>query len=481
MLKTKIHSYTTHSRLEASICRDSFFQFLQRFWETIIAEEPIWNWHIEYLCNELQVMAERVFLRQPKEYDLIINVSPGSTKSTIVSVMFPVWVWTREQTIRTICASYAGPLSLDLGTKSRAVIWSDKFKDLFPEIRLLEENKSLLSTPMGGQRIATSVGGSITGKHGHFLLIDDPLDPMEALSQAKLHACLTWMDQTLMSRKIDKEVTPLILVMQRLNQNDPTGHYLAKKKGVRVKHICLPATLSKNVKPRKVRKFYKNGLFDPLRSSQVTLDEAKIELGEYGFAGQYMQNPIPKGGALFKVGRIILDTPPPRFTNIIRYWDKAGTRAGMGAKAYTVGAKLGYVLNRTVKRIWILDIVRGQWEAEEREQVIKQTAEVDGKSVFIGLEQEPGSGGLESADATIKNLMGFNVYKERPIGDKVLRADPFAVQLNNGNVSMVKAEWNLALLEEFRFFPNSTTKDQVDACSAAFSFLVKKRKLIGVI
>ncbi len=478
MSANKINTFTSHAKLEASICRESLFEFIKRFWETIIAEEPIWNWHIEYLSEELQIMAALVFKREPKEYDLIINVSPGSTKSTLVSVMFPVWVWTVEPTIRSICGSYSAPLSLHLGSLSRRVVNSDKFKSLFPEIKLDEEQKSLLTNHAGGQRIATSVGGSITGKHGHFLLTDDPLDPMEALSEARLATCLTWLDQTLMSRKIDKEVTPHILVMQRLNQNDPTGHITAKKDGSKIKHICLPAILTKDVKPRRIRAMYKNGLFDPVRLNKKVLEEAKVDLGEYAFAGQFLQSPIPLGGALFKVERLRIDIPPIKFLKVVRYWDKAGTRAGKTAKAYTVGAKLA-VDSR--KRIWILDIVRGQWEAEEREQVIRQTAEVDGKLVVIGLEQEPGSGGKESAQATIKNLIGFNVYKERPIGDKTLRADPFAVQVNNENVFMVQGSWNLPYLEELRFFPNSTTKDQVDASSAAFTYLVKTPIRIGAL
>jgi len=476
VIASKVHTYTSHAKLEASVCVDSFYEFLRRFWDIIIAEEPIWNWHIEYLCDELQLISEQVFIREPKLYDLIINVSPGSTKSTIGSVMFPVWVWVREQTIRSICGSYSSPLSLHLGSLSLTIVNSDKFKMLFPHIRLKEEQKSLMTNYAGGQRISTSVGGSITGKHGHFLITDDPLDPMQALSQAKLATALNWLDQTLMSRKIDKIVTPHIMIMQRLAQNDPTGHITTKKDGSKLKHICLPAILTKDVKPRRVRKFYKKGLFDPIRMSGPVLKEVKVDLGEYAYAGQFLQNPIPIGGALFKVERLRIDIAPLRFVKIVRYWDKAGTRAGRTATAYTVGAKLGKDVRN---RIWILDVVRGQWEAEEREAVIRQTADIDGKSVIIGLEQEPGSGGKESAQATIKNLLGFRVYKERPIGDKTLRADPFAVQVNNENVFMVRGEWNLPFIEELRHFPHSTTKDQVDAASAAFNNLAKKTIKIG--
>ena len=77
--------------LVRSICEESFFEFLKEFWDTIIPEEPVWNWHVEYMCSQLQQMAERVFLNESKRYDLIVNISPGSTKSTIASVAFPSW------------------------------------------------------------------------------------------------------------------------------------------------------------------------------------------------------------------------------------------------------------------------------------------------------------------------------------------------------------------------------------------------------
>ena len=120
--------------IAASICRDSFFEFVKEFWSTVIVAEPVFNWHIKYLCDELQTVAERVFRGEAKEYDLIINVSPGSTKSTIASIMFPAWNWTRMAHARHICGSFTEALAHDLSVKSRTVIGSEKYQDLFPEI-----------------------------------------------------------------------------------------------------------------------------------------------------------------------------------------------------------------------------------------------------------------------------------------------------------------------------------------------------------
>ena len=125
---------------------------------------------------------------------------------------------------------------------------------------------------------------------------------------------------------------------------------------------------------------------------------------------------------------------------------------------------------------WVVeDVKRGQWSTHERESIIRETAEVDGGRCKVWVEQEPGSGGKESAEGTIRNLAGYSVYSERPTGDKVFRADPYSVQVNVGMVSLLAGPWNAKYIEEHRFFPYSTFKDQVDASSGAFSKLVARR------
>jgi predicted phage terminase large subunit-like protein len=476
--------------LVASICRESFYEFLKEFWDVIIPEEPVWNWHIEYLCDQLQTMAERVFQNKPKKYDLVINVSPGSTKSTIASVAFPAWTWTRFPTARHICGSHAFDLGMDLSRKCRDIISEQdrhdnkpSFHDCFPNIKLREDQntKGYFANTMGGMRKSVTVGGkSPVGFHGHFIVIDDPIDPQKVLSEAEIQKANSWMNETLPSRKVDKAVTPMILIMQRLHQNDPTGNRLAQKdKGGKVKHISLPADLEEGyeLKPRFLKKYYQDGLMDESRMPRHILREARNQLGEFGYSGQYGQSPVPLGGGMFKVDRIVLDQEPvpARIRRRVRFWDKAGTAGG---GAYTVGLLLG--LDKD-DRYWVLDVVRGQWDSSQREKVIEQTALVDGRDVIIGIEQEPGSGGKESAEATVRRLAGFRVKVDRPTGDKAWRADPFSSQVNGHNVSMKPADWNQSFLEELRFFPASTYKDQVDAASGAFNMLAIIRRKVGAL
>ena len=465
------------------ICEGSFYEFVQEFWNEVIEEDPIWNWHIEYLCNELQRMAEGVFAGKRKKHDLVINISPGTTKSTICTIMFPAWVWTRMPSARCICASYAHNLAMDLSRKCRDVIESDKYQEVWPDIALRSDQntKTYFANTKKGYRLCVGVGGSVMGYHGHFLIVDDPLNPQEAVSEANLKTANTWMNETLPTRKVDKAVAVTILIMQRLHQDDCTATMLAKaSKKRKIKHICLPAEITedsvKHVKPKKLKLRYVDGLMDPIRLSRDILDEQLGDLLDYGYAGQFLQWPVPLGGGLFKFERLNFGIPPKRWKRRVRFWDKAGTKGG---GAFTVG---GLIAEDHKGRIWLLDDKRGQWDSGTREEIIMQTARSDTKAVTVGVEQEPGSGGKESAENTVKMLRGWHTVIDKPTGDKVLRATPLSVQVNIGNVYIPEGvAWADTLVAEFQFFPFSKYKDQVDAFSGGFTVLMRPRLFIGAI
>lgn len=469
----------------------SLYHFLQWSWSEISNLPFKTNWHIEHLCKELEEIAYQVGERKPKINDLLINIPPGTTKTIMCSIVFPVWCWTKWYWMRFITASYSAALSLESAEYSRDLIRSDKFQNVYPEIdiRADKDTKSnfkvikkkwlrVNKVPRifyGGNRFSTSVGATGAGFHADIFIWDDALNPYEAVSEKELANAARWIDQTPSTRKTDKEISATIGIMQRLSPKDPAGHLLAKRKK-NLKHICLPGEIRnyrKQVQPQELIQYYKDELLDPVRLSWKVLQELKEDLGQYGFHGQIGQNPTLPGGGMFKVEHFVMieTLPSPfNFVNTIRYWDKAGSE---GQGAYTVGAKLSILKN---KKIIVQDIVRGQWSSEQRERIIRKTAEADGQEVSIYVEQEPGSGGKESAEASIRNLIGFSAYKDRPQGDKVYRADPFSVQVNEGNVMLLKGDWNYEFIEEFRFFPHSTYKDQVDAGSGAFSKLIKRKQ-----
>jgi len=470
----------------------SLYHFLQHFWGMVSAHTFQPNWHIEYLCSELEKVAERVANKQPREYDLIINIPPGSTKTATTSIFFPAWCWTKWPWMRFITASYSGALSLESAEYCRELIKSDAFKLVYPDISIKEDKDTKsnyrivkrdlnafslgkrASEVIGGSRYSTSVGGTLTGFHGDILIVDDPINPSQAVSDIELANANRWMEQTLSTRKTDKAVTPTILIMQRLNQGDPTGNMLEKQKE-NIKHISLPGECQNfrmYVKPVEMLEKYVDDLLDPVRLPWSVLKDLEADLGQYGYAGQIGQNPTPPGGGMFKIDKMVITDQMPSYGNIVhtvRYWDKAGTE---GAGDYTVGVRMC----STSGGRWIIeDMVRGRWGSHERERIIRETAERDGYNVHVWIEQEAGSGGKESSEGTIRNLAGYVVRAERPTGDKAFRADPFSVQVNNSNVQMLKGDWNLALINELRYFPFGTHDDIVDASSGAFSKLVQKK------
>lgn len=468
------------SNLIRSICKQSFYDFLKEFWGTIIHEDPVLNWHVKYLCDELQFVAERVFLGLPKLYDLVINVSPGSTKSTICSQMFPAWVWTRMTRAQLIHLSYAYMIAQKDSIKTRDIVQSDKYRDCFPEVRLREDEntKGLFQNTQGGYRLAAGMGGGITGQHGHFLMVDDPINPEEAASETELRNSNRWMQSTLPTRKVDKEVTVTILIQQRLAQADPSGEMLEKSQGPngnKIKHICLPGELTEdtNLSPPELRSMYVDGLFDPIRLPRSALQALLVDLGEYGYASQILQQPVPTGGALFKVDMLHLEDVAPKFVRMCRSWDKAGTEDG---GMWSVGVLMGVTEKN---QFWVVDVVRGQWGATRREAMILQTARLDGPNIPIIVEIEGGSGGKESGENTVRMLAGFRVEAYHPTGDKVSRAYPFASQMGAGNVYVLRRAWTRDYIEEHRYFPHSKYKDQIDAGSGAFNKIARKKIVVG--
>jgi predicted phage terminase large subunit-like protein len=475
----------TEEELVASLCKDSFYFFVQEFWHIVVPEEPVWNWHIEYICNELQALAEDVIAGKPRKYDEIINICPGMSKSTVVSVLFCCWVWTKMPTARFICLSYSHGLSGDLSRKSRDCIRSEKYQKCFPEIQIREDQDTkvyfLLKT--GGGRFSAGTDGTVVGFHAHFIIVDDPLNPKKSASEAERKQVNDMLRNDLSTRKIDKQITVTVMIMQRVHQDDPSGNWLADaKKGRRpLRHVCLPAEDSSNVQPPELRERYKaqGGLLDPVRLGSLAIKEEKGK-GEYYYSTQFRQSPIPEGGGMFKTDLIQrIDVPPPRneFRKLVRYWDKASTEKNAHQKGdYTVGTLMG--LDQS-GGFWVLDVIRVQLDPFMREALIKRTAYYDGVRVRVGIEQGPADAGKESAMASARRLAGFRVTLDRVTGSKEERADLFAYQMNAGNVYCVNRPWTDEWIEELSYFPYGKHDDQVDSVSGAFAMLAKPRGRIG--
>jgi predicted phage terminase large subunit-like protein len=179
-------------------------------------------------------------------------------------------------------------------------------------------------------------------------------------------------------------------------------------------------------------------------------------------------NARPTAGKVFNLAWFEIVRQAPMQLTRVRFWDKAGTEEGGD---WTAGVKMGK--DPATGLVYVEDVVRGQWSAHQREQVIKQTAQLDGHDVQIYVEQEPGSGGKESAQTSILNLQGYVAFADPVRGDKVKRAYPLSAYAEARNVKIVEGQWNRCYLDELHGFDpeNSLKKDQVDASSGAFNKL----------
>lgn len=405
-----------------SVCSGSFYRFVQEFWSVVVAEKPVWNWHCEYLCQKLQGVFDDVVAGRPKKYDLIINLPPGSSKSSIFSILFPAYAWCRMPSCRFITASFNEELATGFAVKSKNVIQSDLYRKCFGRFRFSPDRMGHYTNQYKGERIVYTTGQSPTGQHAHFILIDDPIDPLVQDRTIATYNVNTWMHRVVRSRTVDAQITPLILVMQRLSVDDPTGEWLTKMQGndSKILHICLPASIESGqaVKPPGLKRYYQDQLFDPVRLPRKVLDERKLWMSGADYSAQYDQEPLPKEGLMFKVQNIHvkrIDELDPVVAKV-RYWDKA-ISTGVNA-CYTVGSLVG---RTSTGKFVVLDVQRGQWDAATREQIIVNTAKADGPKTVIGIEQEPGPIWEEEEVLMASGLT--KPLKSVVVGDYVINCD----------------------------------------------------------
>lgn len=457
--------------IEREYCERRLSHFVECAWHVVEpATEYVPGWHIDAICDHLEAVS-RGDIR-----NLLINIPPRHAKSLLVAVFWPCWAWATQPSMRWLFSSYAQQLSVRDSLKCRRLILSPWYQGLWGDRFTLTDDqnaKMRFENSETGYRIATAAGAAATGEGGDIVVVDDPHSAVGASSEAQRESTLVWWDETMSTRLNDAKTGRKVIVMQRLHERDLSGHVLDRGG---YEHLCLPAEFEAENRcvtsigwsdPRT-----EDGeLLWPAKFGEKEIAERKSELGEYGYVGQFQQRPSPRGGGMFPVDRFVITPHAVNNRDIaasVRYWDKAGTSGG---GAYTAGV----LMHRMKSGEYVVaDVVRGQWGALERERMIRQTAEADGRRVKVWIEQEPGSGGKESAENTIRQLAGFSVQADRVTGDKVSRADPYAAQVQGGNVTLVQADWNRPFIGEHETFPNGQYKDQVDAGAGAFAKLAPR-------
>lgn len=469
MLQLKRHDL---EEAEREYCRRSLVNFIKRAWPHIDPQPYVHGWHMEAIGEHLEACAKGQIKR------LLINIPPGTSKSTSTSVFFPAFLWGPFgwPGARFIGASYEQSLATRDNRKARMLISSDWYQRHWPIGIVSDQNeKTGFENTALGFRQSCAVK-SMTGKRGDFVVWDDPLSPEKAYSEVERDTANRVFSETLPTRLNDPENSVIIVVMQRLHENDVSGYILARDLGY--EHLCLPMEYEKEQAcktsigfkdPRK-----KDGdLLFPSRFPREVVERDKAVMGSFATAGQFQQRPVPREGGMFKHHWFRTIGAAPIGTQWVRGWDLAASTKS--TSPWTAGVLIG----RTPAGRCVIGDAKRERVNTPRAMLVS-TANADGEDVFISYPQDPGQAGKDQAKSIAQDLAGFRFKSSPESGDKATRAEPLAAQAEAGNVDIVRGDWNAAFLDEICAFPFGKFMDQVDAASRAFNELAGPKAKVMV-
>lgn len=437
-----------------ALSRQYFNVFLEKvFAEISPGDEYSDNWHIETMAWHLQEAFEGRIKR------LIINLPPRSLKSIAASVALPAWAMGRDPTKRFICASYGQDLATSFSLDTRRVMQSSWYTDIFPATVLsVDKNTGAqFGTTQKGSRFATSVGGAITGFGADVIIIDDPLKPGEVNSEKTREDVKNWFSNSVLTRLNDPKSGVIIVVMQRLHEDDLTGHLLEQEGWT---HVRLPA-IAEEAKSYplyngRVHKRAPLEFLQPARMGKVELDELRKQLGTSVFEAQYQQNPIPPGGNLLRWDWFrFYEKPPGDFEFIIQSWDPATTQSSTAS--WSVCTTWGV---RGTEN-YLLDVWRGRVEFPE---LIRRILGLDVKYKPDLLIVEVAGVGRQVVQTLRSEHHMTHVQTVEVKRGKVERAESVTPLLEQGKVLLPStAPWLEAFRNETKAFPEGRHDDQVDS------------------
>src|SRR6202167_3224061 len=282
--------------------RSDFATFVHNVFSTLESGQAfVSNWHLEAIAYQLERVRCGEIMR------LIINMPPRSLKSVTASVAFPAFVLGHNPTRRIICVSYSGDLAKKRANDFRGVAEAGWYRDLFPGMRIgQKDSEGEIELTARGFRLATSVGGTMTGRGGDLVIIDDPLKPDDAYSDVKRNGANEWFKNTLISRLDDKRSGAILIVMQRIHLDDLTGFVQSLSDDRTVLSLPAIAEIDEDIpiSGGRVHRRKAGEALSPEREPRAVLDILKLQLGSDAFSAQYQQAPAPPGGAMIKSGWI---------------------------------------------------------------------------------------------------------------------------------------------------------------------------------
>ncbi len=429
-------------------------------WDVVEPSQPfVDGWHIDVLCAHLEAVADFDIKK------LVINMPPRHMKSLLCSVMFPAWVWLKYPNRKFIYGSYAEAIAIRDSIKTRTIIQSDKYRNLFRikwDLSEDQNQKKVFQNTEGGERVAVGVGSGLTGQGGDYLFIDDPINALDAFSESVRESANLWHDMTFSTRYNNADRHAKIIIMQRLHEDDMTGHVL--KNGT-YEHLILPARYDEDSEiksktsldfrdPRKV----KGSLLWPERFNEEAIADLEKDLKEHSEA-QLQQDPKPPKGGLFPRDKWqYFEASPSPILDLVQFWDCA-EKPGI-TNDYSVCATWA----RTANGFYLLDLWRDKVDAPTLE--IEATLQFNKwKPTTIVIEDKSHGTGL------IQYLLRkttLPVAAMLPTKSKELRAISSSSSVKAGKCFLPKqGEFVKDFIKEHEKFPRGKHDDQVDTTSMA--------------
>lgn len=418
------------------------------------------NWHHTALALKLQDFADGKIPR------LMILMPPRHSKTEFASRRLPAYIFGRNPKARIIACSYNADLAYLVSRDVKRIINDPAYP--FPETKIQgKDTDAFFEINESGYYRAAGIRGGVGGMGASFAIIDDPIkDGAEALSKTVRDSVWEWYASTLYPRL--EFPGSILLVMTPWHEDDLRGRLLKAAKedpeADQWEVFTLKAIATEDEEHRKKG----DALWShPMRYPIERLQKIKKTLGRW-FNALYQCSPTADEGVTFLRDKLqITAALPAGMWKWVRYWDVASTKDGGD---YTVGTLIGQ--HPTLQQWYVVDVVRGQWGPEEVAAIIKQTADTDraqGRHVMIREEEEGGSSGKAVTVSRTKLLAGYDYKGIRSTGEKIIRWNPFATQVNAGNVLLLAGAWNADFIDELAKVPGAENDDQADSSSGAFT------------
>jgi predicted phage terminase large subunit-like protein len=445
-----------------ALLRSDLYAFTERcFYELNPTTEFLTNWHIELVASALEACRRGEITR------LIINQPPRSLKSHCASVAFPAFILGHDPSARIICASYGQDLANKHAMDCRTILASPWYQALFPHTRLSSERQAVAEfmTTKLGYRLSTSVGGVLTGRGADYLIIDDPLKPDDALSESQRRAVNEWFLHTLYSRLNDKRTGRIILVMQRLHEDDLVGHVLDIEpwRSIRLPAIAEADETHVIQTPYGTRRFQRRAgeALHSEREPLEVLNHLREAQGDYNFSGQYQQSPAPLGGGLVKTEWFQTYTAvdrPATFEMTLQSWDTASKPTELSD--YSVCTTWGI----KEKHVYLLHAFRKRLGYPELKRAVREQAEAFGPQTILIEDKASGTQLIQE----LVNEGMHEIKSYEPTMEKTMRMNSVTSTIENGFVHLPeKAAWLGDYVHELATFPFGKYDDQADSTAQA--------------